>query len=429
MSESARIAAVDLNGQLRGKRVPAGKLGKPCRMPFSALNVDVFGYDIDDSPLVFKSGDADGVLMPTARDPIPLPWLEQAPQMQISQMEREDGRPFEGDPRRALERVLEGFRARGCTPYCAVELEFFLVELDGALAAPINPSSGRRLTAPQVLGLRHLDGFDAFFNDVERGGAEMGLAPSTITSESGLGQFEVTLDHKPAMAAAEDALLMKELIKGTARKHGLAATFMAKPFAEDAGNGLHMHTSLLVGTGKNVFDDGSDRGTLLLAQAIAGVLSAMPASTAFFAPFAPSFARFVDHAHAPTAATWGYDNRTVAVRVPSSPPQARRFEHRVAGGDVNPCLVFAAILGAALAGIEDQAAPPPPTTGNAYDVPGAARLAPSMEAAVAALKAPELTRIFEPLLLDNYARTKQQDLSKCRSLSESEQLMMLFETV
>ena len=428
MTGSARIAAVDLNGQLRGKRVPVEKLGEPAGLPLSALNVDIFGHDIDDSPLVFASGDADGTLLTVERELIPLPWLDGAPPLQRSQMHLSDGQPFAGDPRQALRAVLDRYAARGWTPHCAVELEFYLVEKDGNLAAPIDPKTGRRAFAPQVLGLRHLDGFEAFFNEVEHGAAAMGIAPATVTSESGLGQFEVTLDHRPAMVAADDALLMKELIKGMAPRHGFSATFLAKPFGDDAGNGLHVHASVLDDAGHNIFDDGTDAGTDLIRHAVAGVLAAMPASTVFFAPHLMSYGRFVENAHAPTAAAWGYDNRTVALRIPAGAPAARRLEHRVAGGDANPYLLFAAVLGAALMGIEDGKDPPPPITGNAYGQ-SAPQLATSLEAAIAALDAPILPRIFAAELLDNLARMKRQDRAKCAQMSDTDLLLALLETV
>ncbi|MEO0484635.1 MAG: glutamine synthetase family protein [Pseudomonadota bacterium] len=428
MTGSARIAAVDLNGQLRGKRVPQAALGKSVRMPLSALNVDIFGYDIDDSPLVFATGDADGALRAVARDPVPLPWLGGAPLLQLSSMYLDSGAPFEGDPRHALARVLDRYDARGWVPHCAVELEFYLVERDGALAAPVNPRSGRRLAAPQVLGLRQLDGFDAYFSALEAGAAAMGIEIGSITSESGLGQFEVTLGHAPAMTAAEDALLMKELIKGLAQSHGFSATFLAKPFAEDAGSGLHLHASVLDGRGVNVFDDGGAAGTELLRAAIAGCLAAMGPASLIFAPHSSSYARFVEHAHAPTGATWGYDNRTVALRVPSGAPAARRFEHRVAGGDTCPYLLFAAILGAAITGIEDGADPGAPITGSAYGQTPPA-LAPDMGAAIARLGDPMLARIFAPELIDNLRRTKLQDLAKCQSLSDHEATLALLEVV
>lgn len=425
---SARIAAVDLNGILRGKRIPRAKLENPARMPLSALNVDIFGHDIEDSPLVFESGDADGALRPADRPRVPLPWLADAPPLALCEMYEDKETPFDGDPRQALARVIAQFSARGWRPRCAVEIEFYLVEAEGALAAPRVPRTQRRAKSPQVLGLQHLDGFEAFFNDIETGAASMGLAPATITSESGLGQFEITLDHAEAMNAADDALFMKELIRGTAQNHGLTATFLAKPFPDEPGSGLHVHASLMNEEGRNLFDDGGPSGTPLLRQAVAGILRAMPASTLIFAPHLASFARFVDHAHAPTGASWGYDNRTVALRIPSGPPPARRFEHRVAGADANPYLLFAAILGAAFSGLAASQEPPEPLAGNAYGQ-ACPSLCPDMAAAIDALRDPVMLEFFAPRLLDNLARTKAQELRKCAALSQSDLTQALLEVV
>ena len=94
MSESLRVAAVDLNGQLRGKRVPKTQSGKQMRMPLSVLNIDVFGADIEHSPLVFDSGDQDGVMVPAGRELIPLPWVAGAAELDLRVMHKEDGAPF-----------------------------------------------------------------------------------------------------------------------------------------------------------------------------------------------------------------------------------------------------------------------------------------------------------------------------------------------
>ena len=107
MSKSLRVAAVDLNGQLRGKRVPKGMSSKQMRMPLSVLNIDVFGADIEESPLVFETGDQDGIMEPVGRDPVPLPWVAGAAELDLRVMHNEDGSPFEGDPRIALSSVLD----------------------------------------------------------------------------------------------------------------------------------------------------------------------------------------------------------------------------------------------------------------------------------------------------------------------------------
>ncbi len=336
-----RVAACDLNGQMRGKRVPgdyAAKLDSGAvRMPLSVLNVDIFGADIENSPLVFETGDADGVLRPTGRGPVPLPWLN-APQPLIPMtMYHEDGTPFDGDPRHALEAVLDRYAARGWQVMAATELEFTLVDDSGdALKHVRSPRSGRRLDAPGILSMSQMDSFDDFLTALYEGCAAMGIPAQTATIEAGIGQFEVTLDHQDALRAADDTWLFKALIKGLARRHGFAATFMAKPFDEDAGNGMHMHFSVLDGDGRNVFDDGGPAGTDTLRAAVAGCLAGMPPATLLFAPHANSYDRLVPGAHAPTGAAWAYENRTAAIRIPGGPPAARRIEHRVAGGDINP---------------------------------------------------------------------------------------------
>ncbi len=429
-----RVAACDLNGQMRGKRVPgsyAGKLAQGAvRMPLSALNVDIFGADIDGSPLVFETGDADGVLLPTGRGPMPLPWLD-APQPLVPMaMHHEDGTPFAGDPRHALVAVLERFAARDWRVVAATELEFTLVDDTGEALAPArDPRSGRVIEAPEILSMSQLDAFDAFLTGLYAGCAEMGIPAQTATSEAGAGQFEITLHHQDALRAADDTWAFKALIKGLARRHGFAATFMAKPFAEESGNGLHLHFSVLDAAGRNVFDDGGTAGSAALHAAVAGCLAAMPGATLVFAPHANSYTRLVPGAHAPTGAAWGYENRTTALRIPGGPPAARRIEHRVAGGDINPYLVFAAILGAAITGIEDDMPPPPPLTGNAYDqeLPG---LAETWQGAIDRFEHdPLIARIFPATLIRNLVMTKRQELAKMGDIPVAEHWKTYLEAV
>lgn len=425
LPDSIRVAAVDLNGQFRGKRLPADMMGKEVRLPLSVLNVDITGADIDGSPLVFESGDQDGVLQPTGRGPVPLPWLDQAAALIPCTLAHDDGTPFAGDPRGALTDVLDRYADMGLQVVAACELEFFLLEQDGNLAAPLNPKTGRRLKGAEILSLRELDGFEAFFNDVTEGAKAMGIAAPILTVEAGLGQFEATLGHRSAIDAADDVVLMKELIKGMARKHGFCATFMAKPFGNEAGNGLHTHFSVLNAAGENIFCDDTK-----LRSAVGGCLDAFQASTLFFAPHANSYDRFVENAHAPTGATWGYENRTVALRIPGGPAAATRIEHRVAGGDVNPYLLFAAMFGAALNGMQDGLTPPDPTDGSAYAQPSpAAGLHKTWADAIAALEDPKLARIFNVDMLQNLKATKLQELRLTAEMSHQEIITTYLETV
>lgn len=430
-----RVAAADLNGQPRGKRLPVAQADKAAkgsvRFPFSVLNLDIMGQDIAGSPLVFDSGDRDGVLHPTERGFVPIPWLDTPTALLPVWMHHGDGRPFAGDPRHALNNVIERYQARGLTPVCAVELEFYLIDDSGPeFQAPQSPLSGRRAISDEILSLRALDRFDGFFTDLYDGCDAMGIPADTAISEGGKGQFEVNLMHcDNALRAADDAWFFKMLVKGIARRHGLAATFMAKPYADGAGTGLHTHFSVLDANGRNIFDDGGEDGTDTLRHSIAGTMAAMHGSTLIFAPHANSFARMVPGAHAPTGISWAYENRTAAIRVPSGHPQARRIEHRVSGGDTNPYLMLAAVLGAAINGIEDANAPPAPITGNAYDqeLP---QIPNTWDAAITAFENdPHVARIFAPELIANYALTKRQELALMQDLAFQEQAEIYLETV
>ncbi len=422
-----RVAAADLNGQPRGKRMPVSGASKALaggtRFPLSVMNLDIWGGDIENSPLVLESGDRDGVLHPTERGFVPMPWLKTPTAMLPIWMHYEDGMPFEGDPRQALARVLERYTARGLTPVVATEMEFFLIDDSGPdLRVPPSPRSGKRRMAGEILSMRVLDQFDAFFTELYDACEAMDIPADTAISESGLGQFEMNLTHvADALKAADDAWLFKLLATGLARNHGFAATFMAKPYVDYSGNGMHMHFSVLDQDGKNVFDDGGAAGTDLLHHAIAGCLKSLAPSTLIFAPHANSYARLVPGAHAPTTICWAYENRTSAIRVPAGPPAARRIEHRVAGGDVNPYLSIASVLGAAMNGIEDAIAPPPPISGNAYEQDLPQIPARWQDAIDQFESSEEIARIFDPMLIRNFCLTKRQEVRNVAELSAQEQ--------
>ncbi len=430
-----RAAACDLNGVARGKRMPARYAEKVVtdgtRFPISALSLDIWGEDIDDSPLVFETGDRDGVLRPTERGFVPMPWLEAPSALLPIWMFREDGRPYDGDPRHCLRRVVERYKAKGLTPVVAVELEFFLIDDSSRnLQVPISPRSNKRRKAAEILSIRALDAFDQFFTDLYEACEAMDIPAETAISEAGLGQFEINLVHcDDALRAADDAWLFKMLVKGLARRHGFAASFMAKPYEDYAGSGMHAHFSVLDEQGRNIFDDGGPKGTDTLRHAIAGCLDAMSDSALIFAPHLNSYDRLVPEAHAPSGLCWAYENRTVAIRVPSGPPPARRIEHRVSGGDVNPYLALSAILGAALNGIEDGVEPPEPITGNAYaqDLP---RIPDTWGAAIEAFEASKIMpRIFPEELIRNMLLTKRQELHYMAELEPHEQVEIYLDTV
>jgi len=431
-----RVAACDLNGQPRGKRIPTRFAGKVetegTRFPFSVLNLDIWGEDIDNSPLVFDAGDPDGVLKPTERGFVPMPWLSAPTALLPLWMYHEGGRPFDGDPRQALARVLARFTELGLTPVVATELEFYLIDdsTTSRLRVPPSPRTGKRRPGADTLALRALDAFDIFFTELYDACEAMDIPADTAISEAGIGQFEINLVHQPdALKAADDTWLFKMLVRGLARKHGFAASFMAKPYDDYAGNGLHTHFSILDRSGANIFDDGGPKGSDALRQAVAGCLEAIPGSGLLFAPHGNSYDRLVPGAHAPTGICWAYENRTAAVRVPGGKPVARRIEHRVAGGDINPYLMLAGVLGAALIGLQDGLTPPAPITGNAYDLDLPQMPGTWAEAIDAFETSEQIARIFPAELIRNLVLTKRQELHYYQELSHEEGVELYLDTV
>lgn len=374
--EEIDVLACDLNGILRGKRIPAASLDKlrkdGMKFPRSILALDIWGEDVLANGVTWESGDGDGICLPCG-PVLPMMWGEEPGRRQVlTTMFEPDGTPFLGDPRQVLARAVERCRSLGFHPVVALELEFYLMGgesvAQGRPAPPRAPLSGYDLDAPRVYAMDELAEFSAVLTAMRRACEGLGLPAESIMVENGLGQFEITLNHQPdPLAAADHAILLRRAVRGVARDFGMHGTFMAKPYGESAGSGLHVHCSLLDESGRNLFDDGGEKGTPLLRQAVAGLLAATAESFLIFAPNLNSYRRFVGGAHAPGSACWGYENRSAAVRIPLGDPKARRFEHRLAGADANPYLVTAAILAAMLHGIERRLEAPPPIDGNGYE--------------------------------------------------------------
>lgn len=430
-----RCGAADLNGQARGKRVPLKYIRKieedGMRFPLSVLNLDIWGEDVEDSPLVFETGDPDGVLLPTERGYVPLPWLKTPSALLPMWMFTEEGEPFVGDPRHALANVVKRYKDLGLTPVVATEMEFYLVDDSGSeIRQPPSPRSGKRRPGAEILSLRALDAFDAFFNDLYDACEAMDIPAEAAISEVGLGQFEINMMHvDDALKAADDAWLFKMLVRGLARNHNMAASFMAKPYEDYAGSGLHMHFSVNDDKGANQFANGTFEGTPLLANAIAGCLKGIPELALIYAPHGNSYDRLVPESHAPTGICWAYENRTASIRVPGGSLKARRIEHRVAGGDVNSYLFIAAVLGSALVGIENKMTPPPPISGNAYDQ-DLDQIPATWEESIDTFEESRFARsIFPQQLIDNLVATKRQEAHYFKELSKEQQLELYLDTV
>lgn len=408
----------DLNGVMRGKRVPVDQVEKivsgGLRMPLSLLGMDIWGEDIEGNELVWDTGDADGLCDFTGRPLIPVDWTARPAAFAQLWMRTENGEPFPGDPRRALAAIVERYKALGLTPVVATELEFYVVDPSNAAPQPpCSPVTGKRLDSDGALSLDELQHFDAFLNEVYDACAAQGIPADAAISENGAGQFEINLMHvADPLEAADDAVLFKRLVRGIARKHGFAATFMAKPYGDRAGSGMHVHFSLIDAEGRNVFDNGGEEGTEVMRHAVAGLIRTMAENTLVFAPHENSYRRLLPGSHAPSAVAWGYENRTVAIRIPGGSHKARRIEHRVAGADANPYLVLASILGGALLGIEGQWEPPAPLVGDAY-TQELETLPPDWASAIEAFeKGVHVEQVYSKRLRRMFVQCKLQELRR-----------------
>lgn len=365
----------DMCGILRGKRLAADALGKlfgdGVLMPGSTFALDVTGNDVDATGIGLVSGDPDFVCRPVAETLKPVPWARGPAGQVLASMYTDDGNPYFLDPRHVLAGVLRRFDELGLTPVVAIELEFYLLDRErddeGRPQPPLGPD-GRRASATQVYAMDDLDDAAEILDDIARACALQGIPASVAIAEYAPSQYEINLQHEAdAVAACDHAVLLKRAVKGVARRHGLDATFMAKPFPEIAANGLHIHVSLLDRDGANIFDDGRDDGDRNLWHAVGGLKATMGEAMLVFAPNANSFRRLRPGNYAPLATAWGFNNRTVALRVPAARGSNRRIEHRTAGADANPYLAAAAVLAGIHHGLAREIDPGPPTRGNAYE--------------------------------------------------------------
>ncbi len=412
----------DHNGVLRGKRLTLAELEAFCRdgrgVASSILWLDITGKDIADYDLVWQDGDSDRPSQIVPGTLTPAPWLGERYGQLLMTLFEPDGTPTPQDPRQVLAGVLQHFQKMRLRPVVAAELEFYLVDPErtpaGRIQPPKNPRTGERADLIRGYEAHELDDFAAFLTEVHDTAVGMGLPAQTIISEYGPGQFEIVLQHQDdALRAMDQAVLFKRVVKGVALKHGFVATFMAKPYAQESGSGLHVHMSIIDEAGHNVFADPSPLGTPLLRHAIGGLQQHMADCMLLFGPHANSYRRLRPGCYAPINTAWGVNNRTVSLRIPSSGPAARRLEHRVAGADANPYLVMAGILAAVHAGLVGKLDPGAPSEGDAgkSETGESGNLPSSWQESIAAFADSAFVRQYFPAgFIETYLATKQAEL-------------------
>ncbi|MEM8815916.1 MAG: glutamine synthetase family protein [Pseudomonadota bacterium] len=374
--ESIDAVFPDMCGIIRGKRLSVAHARQLFReglqIPGSMLLLAVNGSCMDPLGRGVSDGDPDVLIRPLADSLIALPWA-QPPRGQVTVSFLDaTGTESSLEPRNLLAKVAARFNELGLQPVVACELEFCLIDRErdgnGAPRRAVSPVAGCRHESAQLMGLAQLDDFGEYADNVVTACRELGLPVTALNAEYGGDQFEINLRHvDSALQAADHAVLLKELVQRAAVHHDLRATFMAKPYTAAAGSGMHWHVSLLDADGNNAFDDGGARGSDTLRHAVAGVLETMPEAMGFYAPNINSYRRFKPGLFVPMSRSWGYNNRSVALRVPGGKSRDRRLEFRVPGADANPYLALAALLSGMHHGIDEKLAPVAASEGNACE--------------------------------------------------------------
>ena len=420
--EAVDLVLTDSNGIARGKIIRRHELlsfyDNGRHLPISILGLDILGEDVHETGLIWDQGDGDLRAWPVPGTLVPLHGTTRAEVLMT--MHHLDGRPMGSDPRHALAAQVARLAARGLHPTAAFELEFFLLSQgrgpDGRVRPAADVVDGRFSPATEVYAVDQLHGMWPLFSDIYAGAAKAGITAETAISEYAPGQYELTLHHRDdILTAADDLIRLKRIVRAQARAHGVTACFMAKPIADYAGSGMHLHVSLRDDAGVNVLAEAPGAGWRPeLLHALGGLRATMGEAMLVFAPHANSWRRFAAQSYAPVSPTWGVNNRSVALRIPEGPAAARRIEHRPSGVDANPYLVAATVLAGIDHGLSRRIDPGPETTGNGYaDGAEAPAIPADWRSAIAAAQGsaflkdalgPEMHRTFTAIKAAEYAR-------------------------
>lgn len=417
--ERIELMLCDINAVLRGKWLPGDQVAKfkqgAVRLPLSTYAPNIMGYEVEETGLGSWVGDPDGIIVPVLGTLKPVPWANGNVAQVLVEMTGEDGEISALSPRSRLQETVARCHAKGLHPVVATELEFYVIKKRESDHLPPEPPDG--LPEAQNYDLEVLNQSEAILTEILEAAKMQGIATDTLIAEYGPGQFEANFLHTDdVLGAADTALLFKRLVIGVVNTHGLEATFMAKPYAEEPGNGMHVHASVLDDDGNNIFaSDVEDTASDTLKKAVAGVLHTMRDMQAVFAPHMNSYRRFEPGAFSPTAPNWGIDHRGAGIRLPETMGKGARLEHRIAGADVNPYLVLSAILGGMQYGLENDLPLPPPV--DADDTGETEALTHDWRAAVTAFEASQFAQdVFGTEYHHIYTAIRQNEIKALTSL-------------
>lgn len=369
---SLEVLTPDMNGILRAKRIPRDEVetlyADGVTGPGSSAILNTLGDSARTLPLGTADGDPDRWVRPVAGTLAPIPWVRSATHQVLGYWTEGNASLMERDCRAPLARARTHLEELGLRVVVAMELEFYL--LDAPTGTVPRPRLGKipgttlEQTGIQYCNPDDMVEFDEFLEGIRLACEAQQIPATTAHLEFAPGQFEINLHHvDDPETACNHAVMLKRLIKAVAASQSMGATFMAKPFPEATGSGLHVHVSVYDEAGNNIFADESSSDVPPVSQtmrhAIGGLSEIMGDCQAVFAPNANSYRRLQPGVFAPLSPNWGYNHRSVSLRLPVSDARNLRVEHRVAGADSNPYLVLACVLAGIHHGITNRVEPGP----------------------------------------------------------------------
>jgi glutamine synthetase len=436
--DNIKVGVTDLDGVMRGKYMSRKKFESALSKGFGFCDV-IFGWDSadelygQDSFSGWGSGFADAWASIDASSCRALP--TEAPRSVMFLADFSGDRAAAVCPRSLLKRVLCRLQEHGYTANAAAEFEFFLFD---ETRDSVRQKGYRQLQpiTPDNFGysiLRSSTHAD-FYHELLDMSARMGMPLEGLHTETGPGVLEASMEYCDALGAADNAILFKTFVKVLAQRHQMMANFMAKWSNDYPGQSGHLHLSLSRADGSSVFFNAQNADNMAdeMRWFIGGQQRLMPELLAMVASTCNSYTRLVPGFWAPTAATWGIDNRTCALRAIPGSASSQRVEYRIAAADINPYLALAAALGSGLWGIEHRCEPGQPIVGNAYDADtdAAPELPKTLAQAAAGLRRSEAARqLFGDAFVEHYAYSREWEELQQRKAVTDWQLRRYFEII
>ncbi|MDI7863452.1 glutamine synthetase family protein [Rhizobiaceae bacterium n13] len=411
--EDIECITPDLAGVPRGKMMPSSKFtsNTSLALPSAIYRHTISGeYPEETESFRYEPRDSDLKLVPDLSTLSVVPWETDPTAQVICDIVNVNGEEVPYTPRNVLKRVVSLYKKKGWKPVVAPEIEFYLVAKNDDPDYPLHPPkgrSGRSIVGGQSYSIAGINEFDELIDDIYHFSEKQGLEIDTLIHEEGPAQLEINLRHGDPVELADQVFMFKRTIREAALKHGIYATFMAKPMQGQAGSAMHIHQSVVdIETGRNIFSNPDGSPSEEFFAFIGGMQNYVPSALVMMAPYVNSYRRLTPDMACPVNNAWGYDNRTTAFRVPVSDPAARRVENRLPSSDANPYLALAASLGCGLLGINHSVVPTSPTDDSANE--GSIDLPRGLLEAVALLEdEPAFTEVFDPEFIGIYAGVKR----------------------